>query len=304
MTNTASLIKSIPEFYVGFKDQLNGDKPLAFLTPNGTDAAFKKRKETVDSWAKGYGHWVNGKHVYPDPIPAIVLQNVPVAGFKIADSVKRTGSWNGGNVVWRIEDPRGFEWEITSDNMAQILTQVGVEPGGVIKAPCIIARIGAINLLVPEGTDLWAKMEADNATRNTRAATKTIKALMCGDNITMRSGEKGFYLGKYRLKVKCPTNQEQFKSASSKYYYERHGGTYYEAITDEAYHLICGELSDYNRKENYYSITAYKGQPNVVSVDASKPLDIPLDIVLNSDKSYKSFAGTTNQGWEILGLAD
>ena len=96
----SELIKRVDEFYVGFKGQHPNDSklPLAFLTPYDTTAAFKKRKETVDTWAKGYCH---NKAV----IPAKNVKNEPLAGYSISKSVKRTGSWNSGNVVWRIEDP-------------------------------------------------------------------------------------------------------------------------------------------------------------------------------------------------------
>lgn len=197
----SELIKRPDEFYVGFKNQGADDLPLAFLTPYDTTAAFKKRKETVDAWARGYGRYINGKYVYdkqPDPIN---VKNELLGDFKIAKSVKRTGGWNSGNVVWRIEDPRGFEWEISSANLAQIITQTGISAGGIINGHCIIGRIGSNNILIPEGTDLWDQMNADMATREKKANAKLVSGYQKGQWITLKNGESGWYLGREKVNL-------------------------------------------------------------------------------------------------------
>ena len=109
----------IPEkHYVGFQHRNEGDQiVLGFATPYATDSAFKKRKSTVDSWANGY---MNMKAKDPNRRQTEILDNELMSGFEIARSVRSHG-WNGGNVLWRIADPRGFELEISSANLASIL---------------------------------------------------------------------------------------------------------------------------------------------------------------------------------------
>lgn len=266
----SNLIKSIPEFYVGFKNQGANEPPLAFLTPYDTTAAFNKRKETVDNWAHGYGRYVNGQYVY-DPHPeAKVIPNEPLAGYKISESVKRTGGWNGGNVVWRIVDPRGFEWEITSNNLSQIITQTGISAGGVINGRCIIARVGSTNLLVPEGTDLWDQMKADDGTRKKKAAAKTVTGYMFGDSITLKNGRKGYYFGHEHMMM-------------GKQYPSKPGPN---APTTDRYHLFVEKTS-----YGWYRVFAYK-TIQVIEFDASDRLTTGDEAsIRKKDNTTFSFAG-------------
>lgn len=160
--------------------EMERDCILAFASPNGKDKAFQKRRDTQLSWA--YGSYRSGfnyeetkdgelkfyKSVnrrYDEPIPPReyielpeelapkVLENKAMFGYRIAESVKRM-YWGGGNVVWRIEDPRGFQLEIQSSNMAKIIELSRIDQG-VIQDACIWARLGAHNILVPISTQLY-----------------------------------------------------------------------------------------------------------------------------------------------------
>lgn len=62
-----------------------------------------------------------------------ILNNDPLIGFKIVDTVTRCST---SNKLWRISDPRGFELEISTANMEEIL-MTGVVDRGVIVGECI-----------------------------------------------------------------------------------------------------------------------------------------------------------------------
>lgn len=293
------LIKRIDEFYVGFKNQHPNDSiiPLAFLTPFDTTAAFKKRKATVDSWAQGGGSWINGKYVHHgQKLPPQNIKNEPFDGFKIAKSVKRMG-WNGGNVVWRIEDPRGFEWEIPSSNLVQIIIQTGISAGGVINGRCMIGRLGSTNILIPEGTDLWDQMEADVQTRKTLDKAKIITDLKPGDAIKLKNGDKGFYLGKRKVLLETPNDPVAYQIRGDyDYRYRFHGG-FHNTESKSEYHLIIVDLSDYNYQKDYFPIKAYKGNPPIVSVDAPKQItQEQVKKMLNAAKTYVSFSFSGKSG--------
>lgn len=296
------LIKRPEEFYVGFKNQKGNNLPLAFLTPYDTTAAFKKRKESVDIWAKSYcTGYVNGKPVYEPNPDAINIKNEPLSGFLIAKSVKRTSSWNGGNVVWRIEDPRGFEWEIPSANLAQIIAQTGISAGGTINGRCIIGRLGAINILIPEGTDLWDKMEADIETRTNREKAKVITDLKPGDAIKLKNGDEGFYLGKRKVLVKTPDDPSAYKVRGDYNYTHHYHGKFHTTVSKNEYHLIVVGLGVYNYKEDYYPVKASKGNPPIVSVDAMKQITPDkVKKMLTSAKTYVSFSGKSGEATESI----
>ena len=61
-----------------------------------------------------------------DQLQPRVIDNVPTKGFKIAHSVSRMST---SNKLWRIEDPRGFELEISTACMETILLTGSVVKG-------------------------------------------------------------------------------------------------------------------------------------------------------------------------------
>lgn len=191
---------TIPDkHYVGFKQRASDSLPLGFATPFSADKAFEKRKGTVDGWAVPESvfddttkQWVPGER-----IPAQLLDNVLMDGFQIAKSVRRHG-WNGGNVVWRIQDPRGFELEISSSNMASIL-DCSTVINGEIQGKCIWGRDGAANLLLPEMSDPYK--QAVFQTELKKSSLVSIQELSFGDVVYLHNTKKAIYLGRYHTIV-------------------------------------------------------------------------------------------------------
>lgn len=220
------------EFYVGFanKDPDSSEPHLAFLTPNGTDKAFQKRKTTVDNWAnqRPYKHIsVDGRWVKVDLIPraAEVLKNELLEGYAISQSIRRT-YWGGGNVVWRVVDPRGFEFEISSSNFARIIDCTDVKQG-VIQGKCILGRLGAENILLPENSQPYQDAVKVTAAKKTTTINK--KNITVGSRITLNTSIEAIFMGKvYVLSVK--------------YGDSKNVGEWYDAITleqSEWYAIYC-----------------------------------------------------------------
>lgn len=292
-----TLIKRPNEFYVGLKDQGTNSVPLAFLTPFDTTAAFKKRKETVDNWAGG-GYYNQSKVKHP----AINVKNEALSGYKISESIKRTGSWNGGNVVWRIEDPRGFEWEIPSENMAQILIQVGIKVGGIIDAKCIIGRHGATNILIPEGSDLWKQMEDDATKLVKKAALKTITDFYPGDRVRTKDGRVMTYLGKAKLTLRNFVDPED-EQRSRSWNRSRTGYPMIESDSKGEYLIFTDKLDKYNHDSKYISLTAYKSSPVVEVVNSTTSgLNIQYKDALRDYRHYITMAagGKPDKCYEIV----
>lgn len=193
------------EQYVGFnlRSQSTGDKNaegqwitedvlLGFATPVSADAAFKKRKDTVDHWSRGYR---NKDLDDPRLIPK-TFKNELAEGFEIARSVRRSG-WNSGNVVWRVVDPRGFELEISSSNFASIVDCATIV-NGVIQGRCVWGRDGAANVLLPENSEPYQEFAKLTALKNqAQAGGVGIRDIKPGYIITLESGDEVEYLGKF-----------------------------------------------------------------------------------------------------------
>lgn len=128
--------------------------PLGFVGEYApTTQAFTKRKATQMQWAYGYGYeehadgiwvsegreWIDGKYELKpcrradDEYQPRLIVNEPIEGFSIQRSVSRYGT---SNKVWRVLDPRGFEFEISSATFEDLVLQ-GMIIKGVIQGPCI-----------------------------------------------------------------------------------------------------------------------------------------------------------------------
>lgn len=68
-----------------------------------------------------------------DPQP-VILKNEPLDGFKIQKFVSR---YSTSNKLWRILDPRGFELEISTASLEEIIANSDIEKGGIIKSKCV-----------------------------------------------------------------------------------------------------------------------------------------------------------------------
>lgn len=167
----ATKSSKIPDqVYVTMKKQPKYDNGVivGFDTPLGFLNAYEPKKSTWSSkmktqiewayqaytneftWEDRGGHlWVSGwkfdyDHTtktrtkiiigeWADPQP-MLLDNTPMRGFKIENSVSR---YSTSNKLWRILDPRGFELEITTACLETIIMEAGILKGGEIDAQCV-----------------------------------------------------------------------------------------------------------------------------------------------------------------------
>jgi hypothetical protein len=197
-------IKIPAQHYVGFNKRGDDEIPLGFMTPDGDDAAAVKRKSTVDSWAGGGNK---------NKIPAQSFENKPLSGFKLGRNIRHNYSgWGQGNVKWRIEDPRGFELEITSPNLASILACTTVENGEILEK-CTWGRLGADNILLPISSEAYKAASANTERVSKKVSLKDVKG---GDRVIMHNGVEGRYLGNMFLIKKETYQTRSFLTATKK----------------------------------------------------------------------------------------
>lgn len=195
-------LKIFSKLFVGVKPApVNGGTPLAFATPYEDNAAGRKRQDTVKGWVGNKEHiWdpATRKSTIREYEPDLrILDNAPRSGFKVTDEVKRV-YYGGGNVVWRIEDPSGWEVEIQSNNLMALLQSVGVSAGGVINGDCIWARDGAHNVLIPVTSQEY--IDAVKAFESVKAPTKIpMKNRVIGRYYRLQDGSFGQYFGKFYI---------------------------------------------------------------------------------------------------------
>lgn len=166
--------------------------PLAFATPYEENAAFKKRKETVDNWASRrqiYDHEL--KKYVNDPTPLeepSIIDNLPIEGFEFDKDVSR---WSTSNKWFRIKDPRGFTLEISSANLTDIVLNGDLSKGKLI-GKYVWAREGQNNYLIRDDhPDYLSTLKLEK---------NTDLSLVPGDIIQLANGEKYIFIGK-RYKI-------------------------------------------------------------------------------------------------------
>lgn len=193
---------------------------LGFASPYTADAAFRKRKETQDKWAYGYGtDFViadddgvssgpnatnqNLLEFFATNCNPRIVKNEPVSGFQIAKTVRRHG-WSGsGNVVWRITDPRGYDLEISSENFARIVDCTTMI-NGVIQGPCVWGREGSSNVLLPVNSEPYKLANKHTTLVNNKLSLRDITI---GDHVVLidksssTGSRDGIYLG--RIFIVC-----------------------------------------------------------------------------------------------------
>lgn len=181
-------IKIPAKHYVGMVQRDNEKLPLAFITPNGEDAASIKRIDTVNEWVNNNGRWGRNK-----ALPSRVIDNIPLSGFKLTADIRSTSY--GGLDKWRIEDPRGFELEITSGNLARLLS-VGMIDRGEINDQCVWGRDGANNVLISVNTDEYKAAVENTKVANLKTDWKDAKP---GNTILLQNNVRGIWLGRMHM---------------------------------------------------------------------------------------------------------
>jgi len=203
------MIKFYEKFYYGYRPNGNDRLPLGFATPYEDNAAFRKRQKTVDEWVSG--RW--GRNQEPLGKTGMIFENVPMKGFSVADVVSR---WTTSNKLYRVDDPRGFQLEINTDNLLRLIDRTTIVRGE-IQDELVWGREGSNNILWPADSDEYrAYLNPDNYTHEPGDA---IKVDMTHD--------RGHYVYLGKRYVHIVTKREELKDHgyhrfSNRYEYIRH----------------------------------------------------------------------------------
>lgn len=300
--NTA--LKIYSKLYVGCKPRGKNKVPLGFATPYEENAAGLKRQATVQGWV-GHSTYDCETRKQVEFAPDLrVVDNVARAGFKITDDVKRV-YWGGGNVVWRLEDPLGWEIEIQSSNLMALIQVVGISAGGVIDGECIIARDGAHNVLLPVSSQEYK--DAIKAAEGAKAPGKIpMKDRIIGRTYRLQDGTYGTYLGKHWVSSQDYGN-DGYHTASN-LLIEKDGSRFsveaqvssrlFSSISEQYEGLYVPEVvmypgSSYSYKKHSGQVKYYKSAPLIAELDQAEAITLEAAIEL-ANKTKMVWAGFKN----------
>lgn len=168
---------------VGFqekKDTYTGK--LGFVTSYNEKGKLKQEKS--------FHNWID------ENIPTEEFENEPIEGFVLNKNVNNP-RWSMRDSYIRIYDPRGFEFEITTENLLYILGEYTCSPGKGLEGKFVYSWDGAKLVLLPVKTkDYEEVMKYNNLLKMSRPVTdKTIEEgyVYVGN---LNNGEY-LYLGKH-----------------------------------------------------------------------------------------------------------
>ena len=186
---------SAPKIKVGFQkrdDTFTGQ--LAYIIYY--DEKGKLRKE------KSWEGWRDKK------IAAQEFDNSPMDGFTLNKDVKRYhGGWFSSNrTMIRVHDPRGFEFEVTTENLIGILMHTDCLRRGLV-GQFVYAWVGPELVLLPTNSE-----EYQNATKYTSGLGKKVKAKEMTPGVSYKTKREGdvVFVGRF--------NWYGYKNRGSYYY--------------------------------------------------------------------------------------
>ena len=189
-----------------FKYKMNDD-----LTVTMIEEQHAKSSKHPDIW----GWYETPTSVKESPAPVElhpkILDNTLQAGFEVSKSVRRHSSWGNGNVKWQITDPRGFNLEITSPNMARIIDCATIIEG-VIQEKCVWGREGANNVLLPETSDIYQAAFVKTSIIDKAIQMKDIPLGSTCEIVNPQAYEAiGVYVGLYHIVMTKEMKEEEGK---------------------------------------------------------------------------------------------
>jgi hypothetical protein len=163
-------------------------------------------------------------------------------GFKMSGDIRR--NIQGGQDKWRIEDPRGFELEITSTNLSMLLADTTLEKGEILDK-CVWARENGQNLLLTVESEEYVE-----AVRMTKIATSNASwtDVKIGNVIVLQNGITGRYLGRmHTLDIVRQSMESESSNMSDKMLHfvlsDKTEHSYPKTITRELHLIASPKLS-------------------------------------------------------------
>lgn len=177
--------------------------------PNTIVIGFREREGTFTG-RLGYITYYRGKTIAKqtswegwrdENIPPLELENAPISGLELNKEVvggEKSG-WNQRHSYCRVYDPRGFEFEITFDNLLFILQETGYTPEEGLRGEFVYAWDRADLVLLPISSEDYKaskKLKEDSDRENIGA-----RNLVIGKAYKTKHWPTAYYIGKLDWRI-------------------------------------------------------------------------------------------------------
>jgi len=153
-------------------------------------------------------------------IEPLEIENKPIKGFVLSETKRRSRDWFGsGRNVWRVTHPKGFEFEISSNNLEAIISNCDIIKGEIM-SECLFAWGGTDMSLVPTTSELYNEVIAN--TENLKKEKIKPSTLKVGDKVKFLNGEIATYVGKFKSFLSSGAwVEDDYQIVSSTNYWQR-----------------------------------------------------------------------------------
>lgn len=131
-----------------------------------------------------------------EDIPNVEFDNVPTEGFVLNKRIGgSSGGWDQRQAYCRVYDPRGFEFEITIDNLLYILENTSSIKGKGLEGTFVYGWSGTELILIPTSSPDY-KTFVEYSENVSNAENIRAKDLVLGARYLMKNGDEVVYMGK------------------------------------------------------------------------------------------------------------
>ncbi|QKS59987.1 hypothetical protein HUB98_05600 [Paenibacillus barcinonensis] len=213
---------------VGFQNRENTyTKTLAYVTYY--DVKGKVRKETS---------WENWRDKKIDPVDH---ENIPTSGFvlnkKVGDYVS---DWNHRQAYVRVYDPRGFEFEITIENLLYILENANSIKGKGLEGEFIYGWDGKDLVLLPVESPDYKEISKYNNILHEKSYIKS-KELIIGATYRTKDNREFVYMGRFEYWDTKWVSPEDVRQSS-----------YTVNVNKGKQYIFAKKTINYRKKEDLY----------------------------------------------------
>jgi hypothetical protein len=240
------MIKICNKYYVGFNNRTyDGQKfLLAYIVKDDKLTSF-------DSWRD-------------KKLGKKEIDNEPKIGFKLFGDSKRGREWFGsGRSMLYVQHPDGFVFEISVDNLVNILSYCDVIKNE-FTTKMIFAHEGKNLILIPTNSELYLEAIEDTERANATKTKSVIKPsdLKIGDVIEFANKTKALYVGKYNS---ITFTHERYPSADRWFSDNCHYELYTSKKAKEKRHFYITHYEDKNcsRLNSVQALKIYKVHSHV-----------------------------------------
>lgn len=255
------------EIKVGFRERsgtYNGK--LAYVIY--IDEKGKVRKEkSFESWRS-------------HDIPTEQFENEPTSGFVLN---KKAGGystgWNHRQTYVRIYDPRGFEFEISIENLLYILDNTSSIIGKGLEGEFVYAWSGSDLVLVPVNAPEYEELKKLNDLRHKKDFVKA-KDLKVGATYLTKNNDEIVFLGKFDEYEYGWRNFEVKKKAKKQFYFAESGsdGTFYYRTFQAVTRFLINVIDENPHPELHAMFEHLEFEKRYSPIDHSKSLRVAMTI--------------------------